>query len=86
MDNCYFWDDNHFNILFDDSTPPHVEPILESKQEPFLHILLHFYYFIVEMNDFLVGSTSSIHMTIVNIWRIIFSELWCSDIFNVEFT
>jgi hypothetical protein len=22
MDSCHFWDDNHFHILFDDSTPP----------------------------------------------------------------
>jgi hypothetical protein len=25
MDSCHFWDDNHFHILFDDSTPPFVE-------------------------------------------------------------
>jgi hypothetical protein len=24
MDSCHFWDDNHFHILFDDSTPPSV--------------------------------------------------------------
>ena len=27
MDSCHFWDDNHFHILFDDSTPPYVENI-----------------------------------------------------------
>jgi hypothetical protein len=27
MDSCHFWDDNHFHILFDDSTPPSVEKI-----------------------------------------------------------
>jgi hypothetical protein len=27
MDSCHFWDDNHFHILFDDSTPPSVENI-----------------------------------------------------------
>jgi hypothetical protein len=31
MDSCHFWDDNHFHLLFDDSTPPHVEHNLESK-------------------------------------------------------
>jgi len=31
MDSCHFWDDYHFHILFDESTPPHVEPIPESK-------------------------------------------------------
>jgi hypothetical protein len=27
MDSCHLWDDNHFHILFDDSTPPFVENI-----------------------------------------------------------
>jgi hypothetical protein len=54
MDSCHLWDDNHFHILFDDSTPPHVEPILESKQEPSLHILLQFYYSPVVVDEFLV--------------------------------
>jgi hypothetical protein len=27
MDSCHFWDDNHFHLLFDDSTPPSVENI-----------------------------------------------------------
>jgi hypothetical protein len=33
MDNCHFWDDNHFHILFDDSTPPSVENINVTNQE-----------------------------------------------------
>jgi hypothetical protein len=57
MDSCHLWDDNHFHLLFDDSTPPHVEHILESKQEPSMHILLQFYYSPVVVDDFLVGST-----------------------------
>jgi hypothetical protein len=27
MDSCHFWNDNHFHISFDDSTPPSVENI-----------------------------------------------------------
>jgi hypothetical protein len=27
MDNCHFWDDNHFHILYDDFNPPFVENI-----------------------------------------------------------
>ena len=27
IDSFHFWDDNHFHILFDDSTPPFVENI-----------------------------------------------------------
>jgi hypothetical protein len=27
MDSFHFWDENHFHILFDDSTPPSVENI-----------------------------------------------------------
>jgi hypothetical protein len=33
MDSCHFWDDNHFHILFDDSTPPFVENINVPHQE-----------------------------------------------------
>jgi hypothetical protein len=33
MDICHFWDDNHFHILFDDSTPPSVENINVPHQE-----------------------------------------------------
>jgi hypothetical protein len=33
MDSCHFWDDNHFHILFDDSTPPSVETINVPDQE-----------------------------------------------------
>jgi hypothetical protein len=40
MGSCHFWDDNHFHLLFDDSTPPHVEHILECREEPSMHIIL----------------------------------------------
>jgi hypothetical protein len=30
MESCQFLDDDHLQTLFDDSTPPHVEPILDS--------------------------------------------------------
>jgi hypothetical protein len=43
MDICHFLDDNHFHLIFDDSTPPQVAYILESRQEPSIHILLHFH-------------------------------------------
>jgi hypothetical protein len=33
MYSCHFWDDNHFHILFDDSTPPYVENINVPHQE-----------------------------------------------------
>jgi hypothetical protein len=33
MDSCHFWDDNHFHILFDDSTPLFVEKINVPHQE-----------------------------------------------------
>jgi hypothetical protein len=33
MDSCHFWDDNYFHLLFDDSTPPYVENIMEGSQE-----------------------------------------------------
>jgi hypothetical protein len=33
MDSCHLWDDNHFHLLFDDSTPPSVEHINVTHQE-----------------------------------------------------
>jgi hypothetical protein len=33
MDSCHFWDDNHFHILFDDSTLPSLEKINVPHQE-----------------------------------------------------
>ena len=33
MDSCHFWDDNHFHILFDESTPPSVENINVTHKE-----------------------------------------------------
>jgi hypothetical protein len=33
MDSCHFWDDNHFHLLFDDSTPPSIEHINVTHQE-----------------------------------------------------
>ena len=33
MDSCHLWDDNHFHILFDDSTPPFVEHINVTHHE-----------------------------------------------------
>jgi tRNA(Met) C34 N-acetyltransferase TmcA len=33
MDSFHFWDDNHFHILFDDSTPPYVENINVPRHE-----------------------------------------------------
>jgi hypothetical protein len=57
MDSCHFQDDNHFNLLFDDSTPPYIENILESRQEPSMHILLQFSCSPVIVDEFLAGST-----------------------------
>jgi hypothetical protein len=33
MDSCHFWDDNHFHILFDDSTSPSIEHINVTHHE-----------------------------------------------------
>jgi hypothetical protein len=57
MDSCHFWDENHFHLLFDDSTPPSVEHILERRQELSMHTLLHFYYSPVVVDEFLASST-----------------------------
>jgi len=33
MDSCHFWDDNHFHILFDDSTLPYIENVNVPHQD-----------------------------------------------------
>ena len=38
MDHANFWDDNYFQLLFDDSTPPYVE----GSEEKVIHISFHF--------------------------------------------
>jgi hypothetical protein len=43
MDSFHFWDENHFHLLFDESTPPQVENVLESKHVHFV------------VNEFFVG-------------------------------
>jgi hypothetical protein len=44
MDSCHFWDDNHFHLLFDDSTPPYVEHINGEIDKSLLCIF--FWYFL----------------------------------------
>ena len=41
MDSCHLWDDNHFHILFDESTTPFVENINVAKQESFMITSVH---------------------------------------------
>jgi hypothetical protein len=45
MDNCHFWDDNHFHILFDDSTPPSVDNMNVTHQELFIITSFQLAYF-----------------------------------------
>jgi hypothetical protein len=86
MDSCHFWDENHFHILFDDSTPPSVEHILESRQEPSMHTLLQFSYSPVLMDDFLAGSTYLDPHDQCRSWEHHFQLAIEFHIFNVEFT
>jgi hypothetical protein len=41
MYSCHFWDDNHFHILFEDSTKPSIENINVTNQEPIMIISVH---------------------------------------------
>jgi hypothetical protein len=55
MDNFHFWDDNHFHILFDDSTAPYVENINVPDQELVLITSIHHAYSAMVL--FLLEST-----------------------------
>jgi hypothetical protein len=56
--SCHFWDDNHFHILFDDSTPPSIENINITNQEPIMIFNVHPTYYTVVL--FLTDSTMTI--------------------------
>jgi hypothetical protein len=56
MNSCHLYDENHFNLLFDDSTLSFVEHILERRQELSIHTLIHFYHPVV-VDEFLASST-----------------------------
>jgi len=57
IDSFHLWDDNHFHLLLDESTPPYVEHILESRKESSMHTLIYFYYFPILVDDVLSSST-----------------------------
>jgi hypothetical protein len=43
MDNCHFWEDNYFHLLFHDSTPPYVENIMESSHKSSLNTIFQYF-------------------------------------------
>jgi hypothetical protein len=55
MDSCHLWDENHFHILFNESTSPSGEHILERRQESSVHTFIQFSY--SPMDEFLANST-----------------------------
>jgi hypothetical protein len=91
MDSCHFWDENHFHILFDDSTPPFVENINVTHQELVMITNVHPTYFAVVLflrpfSTIWMDLLIWIHIKGVSIWSIIFGLLVGSKIFHGTFT
>jgi hypothetical protein len=49
MNNCLFWNDNYFYLLFDYSTPHYLENIVERIQEPYMNTIFQFSHSVVLM-------------------------------------
>jgi hypothetical protein len=58
VDSCHFLDDNHFHILFDDSTPPSIENTSVTNQELVMTTSVQFSYSPVVL--FLPNSSSTL--------------------------
>jgi len=59
MDCWHLWDDNYFHLLYDDSTPPYVENVVEGNQEPVMTISVQLAY--PTMVLFLLDSASTLY-------------------------
>jgi hypothetical protein len=54
MDSCHLWEDNYFQLLFDDHTPPDEVNIIEGSQE----LRLYYQFFVCVFSSGSVPSKS----------------------------
>jgi hypothetical protein len=80
MDSCHFWDNNHFHILFDDSTLPSVEninvphqEIVISVQSAYSIVVLFLPYSAMTLSTMWMDLLIWIHMIGVSLWSIFWS-------------
>jgi hypothetical protein len=64
MYNCNFWENNYFELLFDESTPPYVENIVVGSQEPIMttNLKLSYSLVVVWYVDYFLDMDGSIYL------------------------
>jgi hypothetical protein len=62
MDSCHFWDDNHFHILFDESTSPYVENVMDTSLKPSMNTIFQYSPVLVCYSNYFLDMEGSTYL------------------------